>query len=70
MMKVFKKVAHTFVIIFGFVLCNSNGIQGQEWPKIYGDNVDALISDLSESYDNGYILTTFTYNNQGASEYG
>ncbi|MBW6461371.1 MAG: T9SS type A sorting domain-containing protein [Bacteroidales bacterium] len=37
----------------------------QLWPKIYGDNFHSLVNDLHESYDQGYILTAFTYNSQG-----
>jgi hypothetical protein len=44
--------------------------QAQDWPKIYGNNFDALIKKISETYDKGFFLTTFTYNDQGASEYG
>ncbi len=42
----------------------------QDWPKIYGDNFHSLINDLSESYDKGFYLTAFTYDNQGIPEYG
>ena len=44
--------------------------RGQIWPKIYGDNFHSLVNDLSEAYDQGNILTAFTYDNQGVPEYG
>jgi hypothetical protein len=43
--------------------------QAQDWPKIYGDNIHSLLRDLSETYDKGYILTAFTYDQTGWPEY-
>ncbi len=47
-----------------------NDSLAQEWPKIYGNSFDALIQDIYESYDMGFYLTAFTYNNQGVNKYG
>jgi hypothetical protein len=42
----------------------------QNWPIIYGDDFHALIKNLSETYDKGFYLTAFTYDNQGVNKYG
>ncbi len=34
----------------------------QNWPKIYYDNIDATIRDLAETYDKGYLIAGYTYN--------
>ena len=47
-----------------------SSIYGQNWPKVYGDSYHSLFSDIIESYDEGYILAAYTYNNQGVPEYG
>ncbi|MBW6459420.1 MAG: T9SS type A sorting domain-containing protein [Bacteroidales bacterium] len=47
-----------------------NSIYAQDWPKKYGDNIHALVSNITESYDLGFNLTAFTYNYQGANDYG
>ena len=29
---------------------------GQDWPKIYGDNIHAYVGNIHEDYDKGYII--------------
>ena len=43
---------------------------GQEWPKIFGDNIHVSCRDIDEDYDKGLLLTSYTYNNSGALKYG
>jgi hypothetical protein len=52
------------------MLFTCNFTQAQNWPIIYGDNFHALIVDLCESYDKGFYLTAFTYDNQGVNKFG
>jgi hypothetical protein len=43
--------------------------KAQDWPKIYGDNFHSIVRDLSETYDRGYIITGYTYDQTGWPEY-
>jgi hypothetical protein len=45
-------------------------LNAQVWPIIYGDNFHSLIKDISETYDKGFMLTAYTYDNSGVPEYG
>jgi hypothetical protein len=54
----------TFFLIIPF--CH---LSAQSWPKIYGDNFHSLIDNLGETYDNAFILSGFTYNNNGYNEF-
>ena len=64
-----KRALHLVIFSFG-MLFTCHFIQAQGWPRIYGDNFHSLINDLCESYDKGFYLTAFTYNNQGVNKYG
>ncbi len=69
-MKRFRKMAFHFGSFPIGMLFIFNVIQAQNWPRIYGDNIHSLINDISESYDKGFYITAFTYDNQGFNEYG
>ena len=43
---------------------------GQEWPKIYGDNISCICKDIDEDYDNGLLLTSYIYGNSVGLKYG
>jgi hypothetical protein len=64
-----KRVFHLGIFSIGMLL-TCNVTHAQNWPRIYGDSFDALIKNISESYDRGFYLTAFTYDNQGVNEYG
>ncbi len=70
MMERLRKGAFQMIIFLSGFLFTCNFIHAQNWPKIYGDNFDGLIKDISEAYDRGYYLTAFTYSNQGVNKYG
>ncbi len=40
-------------------------VQAQNWPKIYGDNFNATIAKIEESYDHGFLLSAYTYTGAG-----
>ena len=69
-MDALKKFALLLYIFFSGMQFTCNTLQAQDWPIIYGDNFDALIQDLQETYDRGFYLTAFTYTNQGVNKYG
>ena len=69
-MERFRIWAFRFAIFSYEMLFNCYFTQAQEWPKIYGDNINALNKDIHEYYDKGFILTNFTYDNQSMPEYG
>jgi len=50
--------------LIGF-LCFSSYSRAQDWPKIYGDNFHATISNIEETYDHGFILSAYTYTSAG-----
>lgn len=37
----------------------------QNWPKIYGDNFNATIAKIEETYDHGFLLSAYTYTSAG-----
>lgn len=43
-------------ILCGVVLINCNKSNSQEWPKIYGDNVNAYVKIVLENYDHGIYI--------------
>jgi hypothetical protein len=65
-----KKVVLLLFIFFCGIQFNNNYLQAQNWPIIYGDNFDALIKDIHETYDRGFYLTAFTYTSQGVNKFG
>jgi hypothetical protein len=69
-MEWFRKSAFYLGIFSIGMLFTCNYTQAQNWPIIYGDNIHALIQDLHETYDKGFCLTAFTYDNQGVNKYG
>ncbi len=69
-MTMLRKGALRLIIFFYGILCNYNNIQAQNWPLIYGDSFHSLIKDLHETYDQGFYLTAFTYDNQGINKFG
>jgi hypothetical protein len=64
-MLVFRLGTLSIGILFTF-----NYMQSQNYPRIYGDNIQASIKEISESYDKGFYLTAFTYTYQGVNQYG
>lgn len=50
--------------LIGF-LCFSSYSRAQDWPKVYGDNFHATISNIEETYDHGFILSAYTYTSAG-----
>jgi hypothetical protein len=43
------------ILILSMIIISSESFS-QNWPKVYGDNIDAYGRDLLESYDKGYII--------------
>jgi hypothetical protein len=58
-----------FIVLYCIQL-TFKSIQAQNWPKIYGDPINALAKNLSEAYDKGLILTAYTTDNAGTPRYG
>ncbi len=57
----YKSSLITVIIIY----CLHQNILAQNWPKIYGDNFHATIARIEETYDNGFLLSAYTYTNTG-----
>ncbi|MCX6233192.1 MAG: T9SS type A sorting domain-containing protein [Bacteroidetes bacterium] len=45
-------------------------INGQEWPRIYGDNFDATVTSIKEDYDAGYMISGYAGYGQNPSKWG
>ncbi len=56
-----KKIKYPLILFLSILLFSVNSTRAQEWPKIYGDSFHSLVNDLNQIYDNGYILSAFTY---------
>jgi hypothetical protein len=50
--------------ILSIILISLNCI-AQEWPKVYGDNFNASIAKIEESYDHGFLIAAYTYTSSG-----
>jgi len=53
-MKLINAIHIIFITLF-LIIFGAKGI-AQNWPKIYGDYIDAYGEDLIENYDKGYLL--------------
>lgn len=59
-----KEIAKYVFIVF--LLCIALFADAQEeWIKIYGDEEHYVVDDLTETYDNGYILSGYSYTISG-----
>jgi hypothetical protein len=61
-LKLFTLFAFFTVFIF-------QNIEGQEWPKIYGDNIHAYINKIIEDYDEGLLLCGSVLSNPNTFKY-
>ena len=57
-------------ILLLFIVITSNITTGQEWPKIYGDNIHAIVEDLCEDYDKGYLIGGSILKDAATFKYG
>jgi hypothetical protein len=60
-----KKIV--FLYLFAFLQLN---VIAQNWPLIYGDNINANVSKIIETYDKGYIICGWIYKNPNFTDYG
>jgi hypothetical protein len=68
-MERFRKEAFLLGIFSIGMLLTCKFSHAQDWPKIYYDEIDATIRGLAETYDQGYMLASYTYNNVGWPQY-
>jgi hypothetical protein len=64
-MERFRKEAFLLGIFSIGMLLTCKFSHAQDWPKIYYDGIGTTIIDLAETYDKGYLLASYTYNNVG-----
>ena len=59
------------ILLFPFILMIFLTSEGQEWPKIYGDNFHSLVRNIKEDYDKGYLITGYAgHGTQIVYQYG
>ena len=58
------------ILLFLFLLIIVLPSEGQEWPKIYGDNFNASVRNIKEDYDKGYLITGYAGYGQNVSKWG
>ncbi len=68
-MELSRKGAFRLGMFYIGILFTCNFTYAQNWPKIYYDRIDATIRDLAETYDKGYLLAGYSYNNVGWPQY-
>jgi hypothetical protein len=58
------------IILTFLSLLSLYDIYSQEWPKIYGNNIDAYGEDLIENYDKGYLICGSILKNADEFKFG
>ena len=65
-MKMFVvKIILIVILIVIFIQCYS-----QSWPKIFGDNINALGYEITENYDKGYLICASTLKDASHFQFG
>jgi hypothetical protein len=65
MIKILKNICLSLIIISASSICRS-----QNWPKVFGDNLQALGYDIKEDYDNGFLIGGATLKNSSQFKFG
>ena len=56
--------------LFLIPLIISSTLSSQDWPKVFGDNIDALGYKITEYYDLGYVICGSTMKNGDLFQFG
>jgi hypothetical protein len=62
---IYKISCSLFIFHLTLLLYLSSVSNAQDWPKIYGDNFNATIANMAETYDQGFLLSAYTYTGAG-----